>query len=736
MSIKQKTNDLFRSLWKGIKACHFWLDKYAPIQCIIIGVVTNFIVEAMHRHSIFAAFEHVFLSPLPFLFNSLIVTTVLSLCTLSKRRYFFYILAVCVFLGFGIGNGVLLTMRVTPLEWADLHVVKFSIIQIYLSDIEIILFALLIIAAIAALVIFFIKFPKRKPVNRISAGISSVLFSVLLVISLTVLRSNGILLSEHVKNLANAYKDYGFNYCFMCSMFDLGVDKPSQYDKYDVEKIVSAANSASPNQNSPLKADDEQAPNIIFLQLETFFDVSHLSGVKYSENPIPNFTKLQNNFTKGYISVPSIGGGTANTEFEVISGLSLEYFGVGEYPYKTILQQTSCESICYNLKGRGYKSHAIHNNNAVFYDRNIVFSNLGFDTFTSMEYMNDIELTETGWVKDAVLIPSIKNALDSTTGKDLVYTITVQSHGKYPSDYEGELPITVEGFKDLQDKKAFEYYVNELHNVDAFIGDLIAELEARDERTMVIMFGDHLPSFDISQEELTNNDLFQTEYVIWDNFGLKKQDKDLYAYQLGASVLEKLGFNDGLFTKLHQSLSTHSKYRDWLEVLEYDTLYGECYAFGGKENYPYKKSELKMGVLDIEISNVLPTGDSLGISIKGDNFTANSVVYINDVKQKTLVVDKETLIVADKTLLAGDRIKVAQVDKENSVLSSTKTYLIGGTEQSPTIEVDTKVIYKERGLKTSTAIAIILISLAVLSVCTTITVRILHKKKLEIMNYK
>ena len=108
-----------------------------------------------------------------------------------------------------------------------------------------------------------------------------------------------------------------------------------------------------------------------------------------------------------------------------------------------------------------------------------------------------------------------------------------------------------------------------------------------------------------------------------------------------------------------------------------------------------------------------------------------SVVFINDAKQKTLVIDDKTLIVADKTLLAGDRIKVSQVDKENSVLSSTKTYLIGGTEESPTIEVDTNIIYKERGLKTSTAIAIILISLAVLSVCTTITVRILHKKKLE-----
>lgn len=726
----QNVKDFFRSLWKGIKRCCLWLDKYAAVQCIIIGVIVNFAVEAMHRHSVFAAFDHVFQSPLPFLFNSLIVTTVLSLCTLSKRRYFFYLLAVCVFIGFGIGNGVLLTMRVTPLEWADLQVVKFSIIRIYLSVVEMILYGLLILAAIAVLVFIFIKAPKKKKVNRIGSAIQSVLFSAVLIISLTILRSNGVLLSEHVKNLANAYKDYGFNYCFMCSMFDLGIDKPSQYDQYDVEKIVSTINNASKSETSSTStADDDDAPNIIFLQLETFFDVSHLSGVTFSENPIPNFTKLHDNFTTGYVSVPSIGAGTANTEFEVISGLSLEYFGVGEYPYKTILQEMACESICYNLKNRGYKSHAIHNNNAVFYDRNIVFSNLGFDTFTSMEYMNDIERTETGWIKDAVLIPSIKNALDSTEGKDLVYTITVQSHGKYPSDYEGELPITVEGFKDISDQNAFQYYVNELYNVDTFIGDLITELELRDEPTMLVMFGDHLPSFDISEDELTNNDLFQTEYIIWDNFGLEKQDQNLFAYQLGASVMDKLNFRDGLFTKAHQSLKDHKKYQEWLEILEYDTLYGECFAFGGKENYPYQKSPLKMGVLDIEISEVLPTEDNLGISIIGNNFTDNSVVYINDVKQKTIVVDSGNLVVADTTITAGDRIKVSQVDKENSILSSTKTYLIGGTEESPTIQVDTTVIYKERGLKTSTAIAIIFISIAILAVCGTIVIRIIHKKK-------
>ena len=92
--------------------------------------------------------------------------------------------------------------------------------------------------------------------------------------------------------------------------------------------------------------------------------------------------------------------------------MSLEYFGVGEYPYKTILQNSTSESMCYNLDLLGYTSHAIHNNTAVFYDRNKVFANLGFDTFTSIEYMTNVEFTPSGWAKDNVLISCINDALN------------------------------------------------------------------------------------------------------------------------------------------------------------------------------------------------------------------------------------------------------------------------------------------------------------------------------------
>lgn len=93
----------------------------------------------------------------------------------------------------------------------------------------------------------------------------------------------------------------------------------------------------------------------------------------------------------------------------------LHCFGAGEYPYKTILKETTCESAAYDLKKLGYSTHAIHNNEANFYGRRTVFSRLGFDTFTSEEYMPDIsDTTPMGWVKDHILTDEIFKTMEST----------------------------------------------------------------------------------------------------------------------------------------------------------------------------------------------------------------------------------------------------------------------------------------------------------------------------------
>ncbi len=712
-----------------------FLDRHPWLFCLVLGLILNFITECLHRHSLVGGVLHIIHSPFPFLFGALIVSTVMSIFSLFRRRYFFWAFFFCLFLGFGIANSVLLNLRITPLEWADLQVVKISLITKYLNTFEIILAVAPIILALIGLGIFFVKCPKVR-VNYIKSGIAAGVYTLILIVSLFTFRATGILLSKHTKNLASAYKDYGFYYCFLCSIFDLGIDQPEIYTQEDVTNITSALENAANNNEkvknqASLVQNGEKSPNVIFLQLETFFDVNHLSGVTFSENPIPNFSKLHREFSSGYISVPSIGAGTANTEFEIIAGMSLEHFGMGEYPYKTVLQHSPSESICYNLKNFGYLTHAIHNNTATFYDRNLVFSNLGFDTFTSVEYMQDVKYTTMGWAKDDVLVQSITDCLDSSEASDLIYTITVQGHGKYPSDYEDETEILTEGFSDDEDTaKEFTYYINQLYEVDKFIGELITTLEQRNERTVVVMYGDHLPSFDIKPDDLEGGDLFSTEYVIWDNFGLETQSGDITAYQLSSRILELLGISEGNLTKLHQNFKNSAEYDKYLRMLEYDMLYGEKYAYGGEQNYPYKTTELQMGVKEIVINDVSRNEQGMLI-VTGENFTEFSQITVNDKQIDTVFIDNRTLQTDNSVeIAAGDLLTVIQVNSGGEMLSGSKLYLIGGTQEKPTVTVDSNnIIYKQKGFKLSTAIAIIVAGIAVTSVAVMIITLVIKRKK-------
>ena len=64
--------------------------------------------------------------------------------------------------------------------------------------------------------------------------------------------------------------------------------------------------------------------------------------VEFSEDPIPNLRKMYEEFSSGYFKAPSVGAGTANTEFEVLTGMSMRFFGPGEYPYKTYAKTKIC----------------------------------------------------------------------------------------------------------------------------------------------------------------------------------------------------------------------------------------------------------------------------------------------------------------------------------------------------------------------------------------------------------
>ncbi len=421
---------------------------------------------------------------------------------------------------------------------------------------------------------------------------------------------------------------------------------------------------------------EQEYPNIICILLESFVDPGLINFLETSEDPIPNFHYLYDNYTSGYLEVPVVGAGTANTEFEILTGMGMQFFGLGEYPYKTILKETNCESIAADLKELGYGAHVVHNNGGNFYSRRNAFSMMGFDTFTCKEMMNITDYTPIGtWPTDDILVGEVEKSLDYTPDQqDFVYTITVEGHGDYPKEKVLENPdIVVTGVEDEGMAYAWEYYVNQLHEVDEFIGDLIAMLEERNEKTFVVMFGDHLPTMGLTEEDMTTGSLFLTQYATWNNFGLEKQDSDMKAYQLLADMTKQLGISNGTMFTFHQNrdnFATEEEYQDSMELLQYDILYGEHYVYGGEN--PYPASDLVMGTQDVIIDEIIEADKYYFIS--GENFTKWSKIYVNGSKVSTKYLSGNLLRIKKSQLDEGtNEIVVNQVGSSESIFRSSNT---------------------------------------------------------------
>lgn len=542
-----------------------------------------------------------------------------------------------------------------------------------------------VLVAVACLLLSFVwmfrKGWKFQGKLRYWVNIPLILVGVLAFAGTTKLALDKRLLSNYFGNIAYAYQDYGYPYCLAVTLFDTGINEPNGYSEELMDEIVESEGKIKKTKEKNLDV------NILFLQLETFIDPTEINFLKFSEDPIPNFRKLMDEYSSGYYKVPAVGAGTANTEFESITGMSLRYFGAGEYPYKSILKEETCESAAYVLKNRGYGTHAIHNNEANFYGRRSVFSRLGFDTFTSEEYMPDIsDTTPMGWVKDHILTDEIFKAMESTEGPDYVYTISVQGHGDYPTEPVLSNPtIKVTGAENQERNYAWEYYVNQLYEMDQFIKELTDRLEEFDERVVLVMYGDHLPTMDLKVEDMKNRYLFQTKYVMWSNFKMKEKDKNLAAYQMVAEVFNRLGIHEGTVFNYHQTRKGTRNYQLDLQSLQYDILYGDRYVYN-REN-PFEATKLQLGVYPSVFTSIEPAGEN-SYFVNGENFTASSRLEVNKELMETRFISPTQLLVQNLELEDGDVLDVATQSNSSTkkVLSRTETQVYDAPEATPTPE--------------------------------------------------
>ena len=645
-------------------------NKISLILQALWCVVLYFIIEAISRHSIAETWDYMTGKPLVFAYNTAFIFTTMLIVYLFHRRFFWRVVVSVFWLFLGAVNGILLMNRVTPFTGPDLHMLTdgIAIMQKYLPAYGVVIGCIVIGAIVIGLITLFIKGPKYKEKIRYRYVVPLIIVGVLAFGGITQLALEKRVLSNYFGNIAFAYEDYGYPYCLVTTIFNTGISCPRDYSESEINRIQNT------EENLPA-TDEESRPNILFLQLESFFDPTLVNYLEISEDPIPTFRKLMEEYSSGYFKVPSVGAGTANTEFEAITGMSLHYFGPGEYPYKSILKETTCESAPYVLKDLGYSTHAIHNNEANFYGRKTIFPNLGFDTFTSEEYMpEENQKNPLGWVKDSVLTDEILKCLDSTEGPDYVYTISVQGHGDYPEEPILEDPqITVSGAPTEEMNNKWEYYVNQIHEMDQFVNELILALEDYPEDVVLVMYGDHLPTMGLTVEDLENKYLFQTEYVIWDNMGLTKKDENLASYQIAAEVLDRVGIHEGTIYRYHQARRNTKNYQVDLETLQYDLLYGERYAYGGEN--PYKRTRMRLGLYDVTLDSIRLVSDTdYTYYIKGTNFTPSSQVKLNGEWYDTIYVSPATLVITGTELNDFDRISVVQRSNSSTRKALSKSY--------------------------------------------------------------
>lgn len=615
----------------------------------------------------------------------LIILLLLSPLILLKKKVFYTVLMSSILMILSLCNYFVSIFRGIPLAYSDIYCINdgLSLAKDFLGQNKLI-FIVIIVAMLLAFIVFL--FMKDKREVRITSYTNIIILLVLIggTYSYYINLVNSKTLIYYSANMVKTYRYNGYVYSTLESGLRFIRFKPDNYNQESIVAIRKEVDSKTQTNKETAVASSKltkisdnssNKPNILFVQLEGFMDPMSIDKVMYSKDPIPNFRKLQKNGISGKMKTPSIGGGTARTEFEVMTGLDLEFLTDGEVPHYTILGHETLNSVASTLKKQGYSTHAIHNNQGNFYNRNKAYSSLGYDTYTSVEYMDNVERTETNWAKDTVLTKYIKECLESSKERDLVFTISVEGHSPYPTNSDiYNFPIkVVNSSLSKSDQNQIYYYINKIHESDEFIGDVIDLVDSLDEDTIVVFYGDHTPALDLLNRDGGNVDRTTTPYAIYSNFDLNTDFKggDISAYQMSTIMLSLAGVDLGPMENVHKSLSSKQDYKKDLELIQYDILFGEDYYLN--EDEKIKPSNLKMGTKDMKIESAVLQDNQ--ICIKGKNFTRKSTVFIDGKEKSTMYVDKNTLRVycGEDNTKDIKNIVVKQIGLHNIPLSTTNT---------------------------------------------------------------
>ena len=320
-----------------------YLKNYL-VLLFVVAVGIDLVIETLARHSLIQSVAFFVGHPLVAISNVLLIFAIISLSMLFHRRIFALVLLGMIPMAVGITNGVILSNRMTPFTVKDFSNMKdgAAIVTTYFSTLMLILAIVGIAALVFGAIVLFRKAPKLDRKIQYKRVIATILIIALVTFGVIRINTKTGVLDTFFANLATGYSDNGVVYSFLVTWIDTGIDKPKDYSKEEIEGIFSNGELGKDKIYTPGKDDDtnvKSKPNIIYLQLESFIDPTRVKDVEFSKDSVPNYRKLLKEYSSGYLTVPAVGAGTANVEFEVMTGISAKFFGPGEYPYKAVLKE-------------------------------------------------------------------------------------------------------------------------------------------------------------------------------------------------------------------------------------------------------------------------------------------------------------------------------------------------------------------------------------------------------------
>jgi hypothetical protein len=395
--------------------------------------------------------------------------------------------------------------------------------------------------------------------------------AVLVVLTLTLFASNTLFNSFTVSNpyyIPTVFNELGFPYCFFHNFTTYTVNRPENFSKSE------AASWETGNQTGLGKE-----VNVIMIQNEAFSDLTDQPVFCYSEteDPLQNLHALQHDkhCISGHVVVPGFAGGTANTEFDVLTGMQTNALSsTTTSAFRAV--NRNLDSLYRIFSADGYQTEFIHPGYAWFYNRENVYRWLGADRILFAGDLPDPQY-KGSWVTDDYLAGQIEDHFaQAASGGQLLFnfTVTIQNHMSYTTDKYGAgyafPPVQTTAKLSDETRSLLSVYIEGVRDADAMLGRLTNYFSKRDEPVVLVFWGDHLPylgddqeayrelGMHVSAEESDGDDpflAFETPYVIWANdkaaevldwdsavaaLGLPKGDV-LSACYLGDTVLELTG---------------------------------------------------------------------------------------------------------------------------------------------------------------------------------------------------